>query len=534
MFAISGIVFAQSQSLNAGDTIPAMEVYSCEGIAVPLYPPEGEISLILFQDTESWQTTHIMNEVLALYNRFHDSGLNVLGICTDTFEDDVYDFSHVWQLPWPQVMNKDWKVLQKIGADPPTSNLLINFNGKILACNLQMNNAPSVIEAMLDGSQGIPDLEQREYLSGTKRDWGPEQAAGKPDTPEVGDYASAWGSRTPDGQDEWIQLVYKEAIVPTSIRVYESYNPGAIYKVSVFNSSGVEKVVWQDEACSISEKMRISEIPCNVDFKTNRVKVYLKSAAIPGWNQIDAVGMTNAEGKVCWAVDAEASSTYAHELKVNVGFKNYVFPTGRQTEGIESLKEIDKAVDQMKSIATTDSRGNDTPFRLHIKTYVEGTNVLVIHKNTARWYRHHSSLLPVQTNDQAVHPAMINGVEWKPVWTALSSDSEAEEKHWTDVCDSIQPALPLKDCMIEIKLPQASLINCLCEQKENTATSPLMIGQAPRGSIYLVERPTAENSYILALAFEPFKVDGADWFECIVDIRPEKTDKNIALAEDHR
>ncbi|MCB1513071.1 MAG: hypothetical protein KDJ36_19415, partial [Hyphomicrobiaceae bacterium] len=36
------------------------------------------------------------------------------------------------------------------------------------------------------------------------RSWGPEQAVGKPNTPQAGDISTAWASRTRDDQEEWL------------------------------------------------------------------------------------------------------------------------------------------------------------------------------------------------------------------------------------------------------------------------------------------------------------------------------------------
>src|SRR5262249_20892308 len=46
---------------------------------------------------------------------------------------------------------------------------------------------------------------------------------------------------------------------------------------------------------------------------TNRIKVYIESTKVPGWNEIDAVGLVDAKGKTFWAICAEASSTYAEQ-----------------------------------------------------------------------------------------------------------------------------------------------------------------------------------------------------------------------------
>jgi beta-lactamase regulating signal transducer with metallopeptidase domain len=150
------------------------------------------------------------------------------------------------------------------------------------------------------------------------RNWGPEQATGAPDTPEAGDIVTAWASRTPDEQDEWLLLEYANPIVPRAVLVYETYNPGAVVKVSVFRLDGTEVEVWKGkDPTSPDEPKGISAIPIKVDFKTNRVKVYINSRDVPGWNEIDAVGLRDAAGKTHWAAAADASSTYAELQPVN-------------------------------------------------------------------------------------------------------------------------------------------------------------------------------------------------------------------------
>jgi hypothetical protein len=43
---------------------------------------------------------------------------------------------------------------------------------------------------------------------------------------------------------------------------------------------------------------------------TNRVKLYLDTAAVPGWNEIDAVELVDAEGNAQWASGSTASSAW--------------------------------------------------------------------------------------------------------------------------------------------------------------------------------------------------------------------------------
>jgi hypothetical protein len=145
-----------------------------------------------------------------------------------------------------------------------------------------------------------------------KRAWGPEQATGEPDTQTAGDIQTAWASQSQDDQDEWLVLEYAEPITPTAVLVYETFNPGALVRVTAFRLDGTEVELWkgQDPTATDAE-MGISEVPVKVDFKTNRIKIYIASKDVPGWNEIDAVGVRDKDNKVHWAVSADASSTYA-------------------------------------------------------------------------------------------------------------------------------------------------------------------------------------------------------------------------------
>ena len=145
-----------------------------------------------------------------------------------------------------------------------------------------------------------------------KRGWGPEQATGEPDTNMAGDIVTAWASQSQDDQDEWLMLEYAEPINPTAVLVYETFNPGALSRVTAFKLDGTEVELWKgQDPTTPDNEIGVSEIPVKVDFKTARVKLYIESTKVPGWNEIDAVGLRDRDKKMHWAVAADASSTYA-------------------------------------------------------------------------------------------------------------------------------------------------------------------------------------------------------------------------------
>jgi hypothetical protein len=181
------------------------------------------------------------------------------------------------------------------------------------------------------------------------RNWGPEQATGEPNTNMAGDIATAWASRSPDDEDEWLLLEYAEPVVPKAVLVHETYNPGALVKVSVFKLDGTEVEAWKGaDPTAVGSGIGVSEIPVKVDFKTARVKIYLDSKNVPGWNEIDAVGVRDDKKKTHWAAACEASSTYAAPVQAAPN------PAPAGEERLQRLEdEVQKlkaTVDELKAI----------------------------------------------------------------------------------------------------------------------------------------------------------------------------------------
>lgn len=149
-----------------------------------------------------------------------------------------------------------------------------------------------------------------------RRNWGPEQAIGPPDTwPRSGDIVTAWASLTEDTQDEWLLLEYAEPIQPYAALIYATYNPGAINRLTVFKLDGTEVEVWKGkDPTPVGSGKGISVIPFRINFKINRIKIYIASKSVGGWNEIDAIGL-RTRSKTYWATSVDASSTYAQQAR---------------------------------------------------------------------------------------------------------------------------------------------------------------------------------------------------------------------------
>lgn len=141
--------------------------------------------------------------------------------------------------------------------------------------------------------------------------WQVDQVLGKPDTKGQGDIPTAWASATRDDQPEWLDLGYQWFVKPVSIEIHETYNPGAVTKVTMFDWRGDEKVVWEGTAnVAARQSPTVNQIRLRHTFLTRRIKLYIDSPAVPGWNEIDAVGVIDGKGRTFWASTASASSCY--------------------------------------------------------------------------------------------------------------------------------------------------------------------------------------------------------------------------------
>jgi len=157
-------------------------------------------------------------------------------------------------------------------------------------------------------------------VDGLDLSWGPQQAAGAPNSPTIGDQHTAWASLGTTSP-EWLILEYATPVIPRRIDVYESYTPGALSKVTVFDAGGNEIEAWSGvdptPTTITSGPTPISKIPVSLNIATRKIKLYIASDKVPGWNEIDAVGLISDQGQTQWATRVTASSTYARSYTVS-------------------------------------------------------------------------------------------------------------------------------------------------------------------------------------------------------------------------
>lgn len=142
-----------------------------------------------------------------------------------------------------------------------------------------------------------------------KRGWGTEQVVGPPDTVRPGDAPTAWAPLKANSGQEWLAVGFDHTVNVAEVRIRETYNPGAITKVTaVVNNK--EVTLWEGTA-EQSSTPRDFVVPVSDAVQTDSVVVHLDTTRVGSWSEIDAVELVGRDGSRQWAKSANASSTFA-------------------------------------------------------------------------------------------------------------------------------------------------------------------------------------------------------------------------------
>lgn len=129
-------------------------------------------------------------------------------------------------------------------------------------------------------------------------DWAAYQATGEPNTPECGDYRTAWAAATSDTR-EWLMLYYPQPVYAVEVNIRQTYNPDQIVLVDLIDMQGGFVPVYtaqprRSEACPY-----ILSIPTAFSgVLAQGVRITIEQSIFNlGWNEIDAVEIVGAPGE---------------------------------------------------------------------------------------------------------------------------------------------------------------------------------------------------------------------------------------------
>jgi hypothetical protein len=143
------------------------------------------------------------------------------------------------------------------------------------------------------------------------------QALGSPDVfPLYTLSPQGWLSQSADGQREWLELKFPGALPINFVDIYEIANPGAVDTVFVRNPSTLNyEAVYTATATATGQVARKNRISFTTTaFNVSEIRIALNSAAVTGYNSIDAVsiGQSSVPGtfsSYLWSPGGETTAT---------------------------------------------------------------------------------------------------------------------------------------------------------------------------------------------------------------------------------
>jgi outer membrane protein OmpA-like peptidoglycan-associated protein len=123
-----------------------------------------------------------------------------------------------------------------------------------------------------------------------------KQILGEPSKlPDLGNSPCAWSPAQANGNnEEWIKVGFEKPTPVKQVAVAENFNAGAIARVYAYSPEGKEHLIYDVSTAPFAGKGRMLNIFTKDEIIANAVKIVLQPSKVPGFNQIDAIGISDS------------------------------------------------------------------------------------------------------------------------------------------------------------------------------------------------------------------------------------------------
>jgi len=133
-----------------------------------------------------------------------------------------------------------------------------------------------------------------------KYQYSASQICGAPDVwPAQESSPVAWSPRWPDKGEEYIELSFDGEVNVRQILVVQSYHPGTVMDIRLEDREGNRRLIANDEkgrlSASDASLLRLRVHPA---FQAVKVRLYLNTSKVSGYNHIDALGLLEQEDEI--------------------------------------------------------------------------------------------------------------------------------------------------------------------------------------------------------------------------------------------
>ena len=160
-----------------------------------------------------------------------------------------------------------------------------------------------------------------------------KQALGEPSAYPSSDYSpTAWSpKKETSGKGEFIQVKFDKPVPIRQVAIVENHNPGAITRVSIFSTGGLEHEIYSKTPGKVDRDTRLLNIilPKITGYKVRQVRVEMNTKAVEGFNCIDAIGISESATPITVSIPLAKDSDFPEKAKnlggaINSAFHDYI------------------------------------------------------------------------------------------------------------------------------------------------------------------------------------------------------------------
>jgi len=130
----------------------------------------------------------------------------------------------------------------------------------------------------------------------SEKEYSAQQVIGKPDVlPQGGDSPNAWMPLNPN-KSEYIKVWFDQPMHIQQIVIAESFNPSATYQIYAYDREGKEYLLNSFSPGPVPQKGRLLHVFFErTVYELNSLKLVLDGLPVPGYNGIDAIGISDSK-----------------------------------------------------------------------------------------------------------------------------------------------------------------------------------------------------------------------------------------------
>ena len=120
-----------------------------------------------------------------------------------------------------------------------------------------------------------------------------KQVIGKPSKlPQAESGGTAWRTKSEDGGEEWIKVGFDNPLNVRQIAIAQNYKPGCVTKIILSDNQGNEQVISTFNPALLTKPLLLINLPIATKFKVSSLQLFLNTKKVKGWNEIDAIGIS--------------------------------------------------------------------------------------------------------------------------------------------------------------------------------------------------------------------------------------------------